>query len=289
MGGAGVARGYLGRPELTAERFVPDPFAAEAGARLYRTGDVVRWRRAGELEFVGRADDQVKVRGFRVELGEIEDVLLRHPAVRDAVVAAREDEPGRTRLVGYVVAAGEAPTAAGLRAHLKAELPEHMVPAAFVVLDALPRTGSGKVDRRALPAPEAPGAPAESYVAPETEAERRLAGIWAEVLRVERVGIRDDFFVLGGHSLLATQVVARVRQAFGAELPLRAIFERPTVAELAVLLPADAAAAEGAPDDAIAASTPGMEGELLERIDELSDAEIERLLAGLSTDNGFGA
>jgi amino acid adenylation domain-containing protein len=289
VGGAGVARGYLGRPELTAERFVPDPFAAEPGARLYRTGDVARWRRAGELEFVGRADEQVKVRGFRIEPGEIEDLLLRHPGVRDAVVAAREDEPGRTRLVGYVVPREQAPSAAELRRHLAAELPEYMVPAAFVVLDGLPRTGSGKVDRRALPAPDAPGAPAESYVAPESEAERRLAEIWAEVLRVERVGTRDDFFALGGHSLLATQVVSRVRQAFGAELPLRALFEHPTVTELAALLPADAAAVEHAAGDTIAASTSGMEDELLDRIDELSDAEIERLLAGLAPDTGFGA
>ncbi len=285
VGGLGVARGYLGRPELTAERFVPDPFAGEPGARLYRTGDVVRWRRAGELEFVGRADDQVKVRGFRVELGEIEDVLLRHPAVRDAVVAAREDEPGRTRLVGYVVAAGEVPTAAGLRAHLKAELPEHMVPAAFVVLDALPRTGSGKVDRRALPAPEAPGAPAESYVAPRTEAERCLAEIWAAVLKLERVGVRDNFFELGGHSLLATQVVSRVRQAFGAELPLRAIFERPTVGELAALLPAEASAAEAIPEaTAIQVAGSVIEDQLLAGLDELSEADIERLLADLSPD-----
>jgi amino acid adenylation domain-containing protein len=288
VGGAGVARGYLGRPELTAERFVPDPFGAEPGARLYRTGDVARWRRTGELEFVGRADEQVKVRGFRVEPGEIEDLLLRHHSVREAVVAAREDEPGRTRLVGYVVPVDQAPSVADLRAHLKAELPEYMVPAAFVVLDALPKTGSGKVDRRALPAPEAPGVPADAYVAPETEAERRLADIWAEVLRVERVGTRDDFFALGGHSLLATQVVSRVRQAFGAELPLRTIFEHPTVGELAALLPADAAV-EYAPEDTIVASDAGMEDELLDRIDELSDAEIERLLAGLATDPAFGS
>jgi acyl carrier protein len=224
-----------------------------------------------------------------VEPGEIEDLLLRHPAVRDAVVAAREDEPGRTRLVGYVVPIDRAPSVADLRRHLKAELPEHMVPAAFVVLETLPLTPSGKTDRRALPAPDAPGAPEESYVAPDTAAERRLAGIWAEVLRVERIGARDDFFALGGHSLLAAQVVSRVRQAFGAELPLRAVFERPTVAELAVLLPADVAAAEQPPEDAIAASAHGMEDQLLDRIDELSDAEIERLLAGLATDTGFGA
>ncbi|MEW5928739.1 MAG: non-ribosomal peptide synthetase, partial [Gemmatimonadota bacterium] len=290
VGGLGVARGYLGRPELTAEKFVPDPFSADAGARLYRTGDVARWRRTGELEFVGRADGQVKVRGFRIEPGEIEGVLLRHPAVRDAVVAAREDEPGRTRLVGYVVPIEQAPSAADLRAHLKAELPEYMVPAAFVVLDALPRTASGKTDRRALPAPGAPTVPAEAYVAPRTEAERRLAEIWAEVLRVERVGATDDFFALGGHSLLATQVVSRVRQAFGAELPLRAVFERPTLGDLAALLPAEGAAAARVPDDVIVAcGDGGMEDELLERIDELSDAEIERLLAGLSPDTGIGA
>ncbi len=280
VGGAGVARGYLGRPDLTAERFVPDPFAVEGGARLYRTGDVARWRRTGELEFVGRADEQVKVRGFRVEPGEIEDVLLRHPAVREAVVAAREDEPGRTRLVGYVVTIGQAPSVAELRAHLKGELPEHMVPAAFVVLDALPRTGSGKIDRRALPAPEAAGAPADAYVAPRTETERRLAEIWAAVLRVERVGASDDFFELGGHSLLAMRLASRVRQAFGIELPLRAVFERPTVGGLAALLPAETVPAA----DAIGAAAPALEDQLLEGLDALSDADVERLLAELSSD-----
>jgi amino acid adenylation domain-containing protein len=286
VGGTGVARGYLGRPELTADRFVPDPFSAEPGARLYRTGDVVRWRRTGELEFVGRADDQVKVRGFRIELGEIEGVLLRHPAARDAVVSAREDEPGRTRLVGYVVPSDQAPSVAELRAHLKAELPEHMVPAAFVVLESLPKTGSGKVDRRALPAPDAPTVPAESYVAPETEAERRLAEIWAEVLKVERVGTRDNFFELGGHSLLATQVVSRARIAFGAELPLRAVFERPTVGELAALLPAAPGPAAGAIPAAAAIEVAGsaLEDQLLEGLDDLSEADIERLLADLSSD-----
>ncbi|MEW5928738.1 MAG: amino acid adenylation domain-containing protein [Gemmatimonadota bacterium] len=286
VGGLGVARGYLGRPELTAEKFVPDPFSADAGARLYRTGDVARWRRTGELEFVGRADDQVKVRGFRIEPGEIEGVLLRHPSVRDAVVAAREDEPGRARLVGYVVPIGQAPSVAELRAHLKAELPEYMVPAAFVFLDALPRTASGKTDRRALPAPGAPTASAEAYVAPRTEAERRLAEIWAEVLRVERVGAHDDFFALGGHSLLATQVVSRARQAFGAELPLRAVFERPTVAGLAALLPATAAlAGEAIPAaEAIEVAGSALEDQLLEGLDELSEADVERLLADLSPD-----
>ncbi len=216
---------------------------------------------------------------------KVEDLLLRHPAVRDAVVVARVDEPGRARLVAYVVpATGEAAAAAELRRHLKAELPEYMVPAAFVSLDALPLTPGGKVDRRGLPAPEAPAAPPEAYVAPETEAEARLAEIWAEVLRLERVGTRDDFFELGGHSLLATQVVSRVRRELGVELPLRAVFERPTVADLAALLPSAAAPIV---EEEITAAASGMEGELLERLDELSDAEIERLLAGLTTESPF--
>ncbi|MET0399319.1 MAG: non-ribosomal peptide synthase/polyketide synthase [Longimicrobiaceae bacterium] len=232
VGGAGVSRGYLGRPGRTAEAFVPDPFGA-AGGRLYRTGDRVRWLVSGELEFLGRIDAQVKVRGFRIEPGEVEAVLAAHPGVREAAVAVREDVPGHRRLVGYVVPEdGAGPEPAGLRAHLAARLPEHMVPAAFVVLESMPRTANGKTDRRALPAPEGSGAGAQ-YEAPRTAAEEVLAGIWAAVLGIGRVGVRDHFFELGGHSLLATQVVSRVRHALGVEVPLRTLFEAPTVAELA--------------------------------------------------------
>ncbi len=231
VGGSGVARGYGGRPDLTAERFVPDGLSGDAGARLYRTGDRVRWLATGQLEYLGRTDFQVKVRGYRIEPGEIETVLGRHPAVREAVVLAREDAPGERRLVAYVGAA-EAVPAAELRAHLRESLPEYMVPSALVVLEALPISPNGKVDRRALPAPEPGGGEAE-YEAPRSVTEELLAEIWAEVLRAERVGIRDSFFELGGHSLLATRVVSRVREAFGVELPLRALFEAPTVAGLA--------------------------------------------------------
>jgi amino acid adenylation domain-containing protein len=230
LGGVSLARGYLGRPDLTAERFLPDPFCRSSGGRLYRTGDRVRWLTDGTLEFLGRVDDQVKVRGFRIEPGEVESVLERHAGVREAVVVVREDAPGEKRLVGYVVLAeGAEVSPAELRAYLKASLPEYLVPGAIVVLERLPLTPSGKVARRALPVPEA-GGDRESYVAPRTPAEEMLAGIWAEVLRAERVGAEDDFFGLGGHSLLATRVVSRVRQAFGVELPLRALFEAPTVA-----------------------------------------------------------
>ncbi|HEX2092471.1 MAG TPA: amino acid adenylation domain-containing protein, partial [Longimicrobiaceae bacterium] len=230
VGGVGVARGYLNLPELTAERFVPDPFSEDAGARLYRTGDRVRWRSAGELEYLGRTDFQVKVRGFRIEPGEIEAALVAHPSVREAVAVAREDAPGQKRLVGYVVPEA-AVSIAELRAHLRAGLPEYMVPAALVILEALPLTAHGKVDRRALPAPE--GSSGEGYLAPRSPTEEILAGIWSEVLGAERVGATEDFFALGGHSLLATRVISRVREAFGTELPLRALFEVPTVAGLA--------------------------------------------------------
>ncbi|HEY0553813.1 MAG TPA: amino acid adenylation domain-containing protein, partial [Thermoanaerobaculia bacterium] len=235
IGGEGLCRGYLHRPDLTAEKLVPHPFQAE-GARVYRTGDLVRYRPSGpsgELEFLGRIDHQVKVRGFRIELGEIEAALGRLPAVRQAVVTVRE-EGGDKRLVGYLVLeAADAPQpAAELREALRKSLPEYMIPSAFVTLKALPLTPSGKVDRRALPAPEA-GAAAEEYTAPQGPVEELLAGIWAEVLRVERVGARDNFFALGGHSLLATQVVSRVRSALGVELSLHRMFEAPTVAGLA--------------------------------------------------------
>ncbi|RKH54315.1 non-ribosomal peptide synthetase, partial [Corallococcus llansteffanensis] len=235
LGGVGVARGYAGRPALTAERFVPDAFSGEAGARLYRTGDVVHWREDGTLEFVGRGDAQVKVRGFRIELGEVEAVLRAAPTVKEAVVLAREDVPGDRRLVAYVVA--DAPDVSALREHLKQHLPEYMVPAAFVALPALPLTANGKVDRKALPAPEYTGDDRE-HVPPRTETEERLAGLWRPLLGVVRVGATDSFFDLGGHSLLATQAISRIREAFGVELPLRALFDAPTVEGLSRLIDA---------------------------------------------------
>jgi amino acid adenylation domain-containing protein len=245
VGGAGLARGYLNQPALTAERFVPDPYAAEAGARLYRTGDVARRTNGGELEYLGRMDAQVKVRGHRIELGEVEAALSNYEAVRECAVVAREETPGDNRLVAYIVAAAardEAqPTATELRAHLKERLPEYMVPSAFVVLDALPLTPNGKVDRRALIAREAtPFVSPEGYAAPRTPTEELLADIWAEVIGLNRVGIHDNFFDLGGHSLLTTQIVSRVRDGLGVVLPLRAIFESPTVAELSTKIEAAA-------------------------------------------------
>jgi amino acid adenylation domain-containing protein len=231
IGGAGVARGYLGAARHTAARFVPDPFGGEPGARLYRSGDLGRWRADGTLEFQGRTDQQVKVRGFRIEPGEIEARLAAHPAVRETVVAARREEGGEARLVAYHV--GGAVEVEALRAHLAAHLPEHMVPAAYVRLDALPLTPSGKLDRAALPAPGGEAFTRREWEAPEDETEAALAGIWAELLRVEQVGRRDHFFELGGHSLLAVQVVSRVRQVMGVELALPELFERPVLAELA--------------------------------------------------------
>ncbi|MBU6346822.1 MAG: amino acid adenylation domain-containing protein, partial [Cyanobacteria bacterium REEB494] len=236
IGGEGVARGYLNRPELTAERFIPNPFGP---GRLYKTGDLARWLPDGNIEYLGRVDHQVKIRGFRIELGEIEAVLGSHPAVQTCVVVAREDAPGDKRLVAYLVEAapGLLPTdtrerVAALRSHLQSRLPDYMVPGAFVWLDALPLTPNGKVDRRALPAPES-SVSSESHAAPRTASEQALAEIWQQVLRVDQVGVQDNFFGLGGHSLLATQVLSRIRQQLSVELPLRALFEAPTVEGLA--------------------------------------------------------
>ncbi len=235
IGGVGLARGYLNRADLTAEKFIPNPFSQEPGARLYRTGDLARYLPDGNLEFLGRADHQVKIRGYRIELEEIESVLGQHPAVREAVVIAQEEAPGDKRLVAYLVnAPGHQPTASDLRGFLQEKLPAYMVPAVFVPLESLPLLSNGKVDRRALPEPGRTRPDLEkAYVAPRTPAEDLLAEIWAHVLGVERVGIYDDFFQLGGHSLLATQVVSRMRKAFQLEMPLRRIFELPTVAGLA--------------------------------------------------------
>ncbi|MFQ5794231.1 MAG: amino acid adenylation domain-containing protein, partial [Candidatus Bipolaricaulia bacterium] len=235
IGGVSLARGYHGRPALTGERFIPDPFSDEPGARLYKTGDLARYRPDGNIEFLGRNDDQVKIRGFRIEPGEIEAVLGEHPAVHEVVVLAREDAPGNRRLVAYLVVDQEpAPSTTELRRFLQQKLPEYMVPSAFVVLDALPLTPNGKVDRRALPAPDPTRPELErTFNAPRTSIEERVAGIWTELLGVEQVGVYDNFFELGGHSLLATQVISRVRDTFQVELPLRRLFELPTVAGLA--------------------------------------------------------
>ncbi|HIP95963.1 MAG TPA: amino acid adenylation domain-containing protein, partial [Anaerolineae bacterium] len=243
IGGVGLARGYLNRPDLTAERFIPDPFTPLAGggtggvgARLYKTGDLARYLPGGNIEFLRRIDHQVKVRGFRIELGEVEAVLEEDPGLREVVVLAQEDEPGHKRLVAYVVPEGEAPpNVSELRSFLQEKLPEYMVPSAYVVLDALPLTPSGKVDRQALPAPDQTRPDLESvYVAPQTREERILADIWAQVLGVERVGIYDDFFELGGDSILSIQVIARANQT-GLQLTPRQLFQAPTIAGLAAV------------------------------------------------------
>ncbi|HEU4562188.1 MAG TPA: amino acid adenylation domain-containing protein, partial [Longimicrobium sp.] len=230
IGGVAVARGYLGRPRLTAERFVPDPFG-EPGARMYRTGDLCRWLPDGTVEYLGRTDFQVKVRGFRVELGEIEARLASHPGVREAVVLALDDAAGGKRLVAYLV--GEALESEALRAYLSEQLPEYMVPVAFVWLERLPLTPNGKLDRRALPAPDADAFAARAHEAPLGEMEEALAAIWAELLGIERIGRRDNFFDLGGHSLLAVRVVSRVRQALGVEAEIGDLFVRPVLADFA--------------------------------------------------------
>jgi amino acid adenylation domain-containing protein len=232
FGGAGVARGYLGRPDLTAERFVPNPFGDVPGDRLYRSGDVARWLPDGNMEFLGRVDHQVKVRGFRIELGEIEAALARHPDVAQAVVVAHDDARVGRRLVGYVIGRdGQRPAATSLREHLARTLPEYMVPGDFVLLDALPLNVNGKVDRGRLQ-PPAPAA-ADEPLLPRDDIERTIAAVWAETLSLPRVGVHDDFFQLGGHSLLATRVVGQLRTALAVELSLRDLFEAPTVAGLA--------------------------------------------------------
>jgi amino acid adenylation domain-containing protein/non-ribosomal peptide synthase protein (TIGR01720 family) len=234
IAGAGVARGYLHRPALTEERFLPDPFSA-GGGRMYRTGDRARYLPDGTLVFLGRIDFQVKIRGFRVELGEVESVLAQHPAVAEQLLLAREDQPGDRRLVAYVVPARdrEPPTSTDLRAFLKERLPEYMVPSAFVLLERLPLTPNGKIDRAALPPPEASPGAAALRAELRGPVEEALAGIFAEVLKATGIGAHDDFFERGGHSLLATQVISRIRTSFGVELPLRTVFEAPTVAALA--------------------------------------------------------
>jgi acyl-CoA synthetase (AMP-forming)/AMP-acid ligase II/acyl carrier protein len=246
IGGAGVAGGYWNRPELTRSRFVENPFAHEAGPgavpggrrhadRMYKTGDLVRWRSDGLLEFLGRADSQVKVRGFRIELGEIEALLSRHPDVREAAVIAPADATGERRLAAYfAVPNGHAPAVDELRRFLGERLPAYMVPTALIELTELPRTPAGKIDRNRLPAPEgASFSVSAPFVAPRTPLEEEIAAAWREVLGVPRVGVEDSFFELGGHSLLAAQLASRLRERLRVELPLRQLYQRPTVAALA--------------------------------------------------------
>jgi acyl-coenzyme A synthetase/AMP-(fatty) acid ligase/aryl carrier-like protein len=261
VGGLGLARGYLGRPELTAEHFIPHPFGTEPGARLYRTGDRVRYLADGQVEYLGRADEQVKLRGFRIEPGEVEAALARHPMVREATALVREDSPGQPRLVAYVVPAeGQSVEVTALRSALKEQLPEYMVPAVIVPLSALPLTSSGKVDRKALPTPEGVRPDAGTpFVAPRSQLEQELAAMWTELLGVERIGIHDNFFELGGHSLLATQLVSRVRGTFEVELDLAKLFAQPTIAALALQV-MDAQASQ------------------------VDDDELEQLMAALETD-----
>ncbi|MGH8612423.1 MAG: amino acid adenylation domain-containing protein [Gammaproteobacteria bacterium] len=255
VGGEGLARGYLGQPGLTAERFVPNPFSLLPGARLYRTGDLARYLDNGTIEYLGRLDQQVKIRGYRIELGEIEAHLLAHPQVKDACVVVREDRPGDQRLIAYIVSPGASLGSEDLRAYLKGILPDYMVPSLYVFMGALPLTPNGKQDRKALPAPELDLQ--TRCVAPRNPLEQRLAAVFAEVLGVERVGIYDDFFELGGHSLTATQAMGRINKAFPVKLPLQSLFERSTVAELA---------------GAVAQA-------LIEHIDALPEEEVQRLLA----------
>jgi amino acid adenylation domain-containing protein len=256
VGGTGVARGYVNRPALTAERFVPDPFSRETGARLYRTGDLGRHLPDGNLEFLGRYDSQVKIRGYRIELGEVEAVLRQHPGVRDALVAPRADKGGDRQLVAYVVGApGEPATAAALLRHLKEKLPEYMVPRAFAFLDSFPLTPNGKVDQRRLPVPEVATAERDaSYAPPRTELETVIAQFWQEALGVAHIGVHDNFFDLGGHSFLVVEISTRLMERYGDEVTLLDLFRYPTVSLLAKHLSREdkqpASEQSGAHDDA---------------------------------------
>jgi acyl-coenzyme A synthetase/AMP-(fatty) acid ligase/acyl carrier protein len=259
IGGAGLARGYLNHPALTAEKFIPNPFCAVPGTRLYKTGDLACYLPDGQIAFLGRIDEQIKIRGYRIEPGEIVAALDRHPTVQASVVVAREDTPDDKRLVAYIVpTAGSRPTASALRDYLATQVPDYMVPATFVGLDALPLTPNGKVDRAALPAPDATNTVQDdTFTAPRSPLEERLAAIVASLLGLEQVGRDDNFFLLGVHSLLGAQVIARVADTFDVDLPLHALLEAPTVAELAIEI----------------------EHLMLAKLEAMSEDEAQRLLA----------
>ncbi len=279
VGGAGVARGYLNRPDLTAERFLNDPFSDAPQARMYRTGDLARWNADGTLEYLGRNDDQVKIRGVRIELGEIESLLAQLPGIEAALVLAREDEPGQPRLVGYFTEqTGAAPgSVSDLRAALQARLPAYMVPAALVRLNAWPLTANGKVDRRALPAPDRESLFTAHYEAPQSDLEQLLAQVWAQLLQVERVGRHDHFFELGGHSLLAVTLISRLRQ-LGLEVDIRALFAQPTLSALAAAV--EAAGTQQAPANPIGPDCSRITPDLLPLV-ALEQEAIERIVASV--------
>ena len=280
LGGAGLARGYLHRPDLTAERFVQNPFSADRTARLYKTGDLARYRPNGEIDYQGRIDHQVKVRGYRIELGEIESVLNRHPQVHESIVVVREDVAGDQRIVAYVTTTDALPANA-LREHIQARLPGYMVPTSIVELATFPLTPNGKIDRRALPIPDQAALEASDYVAPRTPLEAQVAAIWMDVLHLDRVSVTADFFALGGHSLLATRFISRLREDLHLAIPLRVIFEQPTVAAMAqyiAQLNAQTAIAATGPIQKAARGT-GDLADLVDRLEQLSDEDIAALLA----------
>ena len=280
LGGAGLARGYLNRPDLTAEKFVPNPFSTNGGDRLYRSGDLVKWRADGNLCFLGRADHQIKLRGHRIELGEIEKVMEGHPEIAQAVVLLWK-QAGMERLVGYVVGKGSAETlkTAAVRSWLKDRLPEYMVPAMVVELDEFPLNPSGKIDRKRLPIPELAIGHTE-YVAPRNSTEQDLCAIWEDVLKLDRIGIHASFFDLGGHSLLATQMVSRIPRVFGVELPVRTLFEAPTIAELALKITEHTTAVSDAtPAPAASVAKDLSLEQMLASLDSLSEDEVELLLS----------
>jgi amino acid adenylation domain-containing protein len=278
VGGEGLARGYLHNPELTAQKFIPDPFGSDSAARLYATGDLGRFLPDGNLEILGRVDDQIKIRGIRIEPSEVEAVLRAHPAIQAAAVKAAGGS-GDERLIGYVVVRGGGPTPEDLRGFVRARIPDYMVPSAFMTLDALPLTPSGKVDRRALPEPVRVDRK-RGPVAPRTREEKALAEIVAEVLKLDHVGVLDNFFELGGHSLLGIQVIARIRKVFRVELPLRLLFEKPTIAGLSRHIAMVERSGDAAAPPAPAPGTTQRD-QLLARLAGLSDAEVEALLKSI--------
>jgi amino acid adenylation domain-containing protein len=281
IGGAGVALGYLNRPELTGERFINDPFSTDPDARLYRSGDLGRWRADGNIDFLGRNDSQVKLRGFRIELGEIEAQLARHERVKEAAVVVRDDVNGEKRLVAYVTqrSGGDLLSVEALRTHLQAVVPEYMVPTALVILESLPLTANGKLDRAALPVPELGAYASEKYEAPQGRVEEILAGIWEELLGLEQVGRDDNFFRLGGHSLLAVQLIGRVRSSLSIELSMRLLFDFPTVKQLSAQV--ERLGYEHFVND-IERGGEEME-ELLESVTAMPDSEVQKLMRDLRT------